>query len=101
MNRGTDSITPEQRVGVSDPRFDMRMTENFGDGDEGSTGWTWIVAILIAGVLIISGYLDQESGDFDASTASGSVQTYVASTTAPATLVAAINSTDHRATKGY
>jgi hypothetical protein len=101
MNRRTDSITPEQRVAVSDSRFDMRTTENFGDDNEGSTGWTWIAVILIAAAFIVSGYLDQESGEFDGNTASGTVQSYAASTTVPATLVAAVNSTDHRATRGY
>jgi hypothetical protein len=101
MNRGTDNITPEKPGGVSDPRFDMRMTENFGDDNEGGTGWVWVAAILIAGALIVSGFLDQESRDFDGNTASRTVQSYPTSAKVPATVLATVNSMDHRSTKGY
>ncbi|MEO8384312.1 MAG: hypothetical protein ABI583_03645 [Betaproteobacteria bacterium] len=49
------------RQTTSDPRFDMRLSEKFVDEDASSVGWTWVAAILIAGTLIVSGYLDQES----------------------------------------
>ena len=47
-------------VPTSDPRFDMRLTEKFEDDESDHSGWTWVAAILIGGVLIVSGYLEQE-----------------------------------------
>ena len=48
-------------VPTSDPRFDMRLTEKFEDDESDHNGWTWVAAMLIGGVLIVSGYLEQES----------------------------------------
>ena len=102
MNLGTDYVSPENRVVTSDPRFDMRLTENFDDEDASSSGWTWVAAILLAGVLIVSGYLDQESGIIDgASSASAVGERYASNTSAPRTGVADTHRTDKPSDKGY
>ena len=101
MSDGTDYVSPENRVATSDPRFDMRLTENFDD-DTSSNGWTWVAAILLAGVLIVSGYLDQESGIIDgASSVSAVGERYASNTSAPRTGVADTHRADKRSDKGY
>ncbi len=89
MYLGTDSITPEQRVAVSDPRFDMRMTGNLDSENALSTGWTWVAAVLVAAMFIVSGYLDEESRSTESSTASGPAEGYTANTAMPSAAVAA------------
>ena len=103
MYLGTDSISPEQRVAVSDPRFDMRMTGQFDDESALSASWTWAAAILIAAMFIVSGYMDEESRRVETRTDIGSAGTYAASTAmpSPTTLVATTQSEDQGFAKGY
>ena len=100
MRPGTDYVTPENRVSTSDPRFDMRLNEKFDDDDASDSAWTWVTAILIAGVLIVSGYLDQETGSSDRVSATTGGEIYAANTPAPPAAVGA-NRTDPRFVKGY
>lgn len=69
MNAGTRFVANVNRIATnvptSDPRFDMRLTEKFEDDDAASTGWTWVAAVLIGGVIIVSGYLEQESAQIE------------------------------------
>ena len=109
MNLETDRISPEQRVAVSDPRFDMWMTGQFDDESALSTSWIWAAAILIAATFLVSGYMDEESRRVEGSTASRSADRYVSNTAMPmpmpltltSTFVANSPSTDHRSAKGY
>jgi hypothetical protein len=106
MHHGTDSISPEQRVLVSDPRFDMRMTGKLDDESALRTSWPWAAALLIAGMFIVSGYIDEESQRVEAKPISGSAETSTSNTTMPmpssaSTFVATSQSTDHRSAKGY
>ena len=107
MNLETDRISPEQRVAVSDPRFDMRMTGQFDDESALSTSWIWAAASLIAATFLVSGYMDEESRRVEGSTAVGSADRYVSNTAMPmpltstSTFVANSQSTDHRSAKGY
>ena len=106
MHHGTDSISPEQRVLVSDPRVDMRMTGKLDDDNALRTSWPWAAALLIAVLFIVSGYMDEESRRVDAKPISGSVETYTSNTAMPmsssaSTFVATSQSTDHRSAKGY
>jgi len=102
MNLATNHASPENKVATSDARFDMRLTENFDDDDDAtSSGWTWVAAILIAGVLIVSGYLDQETATIQASASSGVSASYAPSSSARQTLVADANKPAHRLDKGY
>ena len=101
MRPGTDYVSPENRVATSDARFDMRLTENFDDDAATSGGWTWIAAILIAGTLIVSGYLDQEPANFGGDAPSRVAERHAANTTASQTVVANANTVDARSFKGY
>ena len=84
---------------TSDPRFDMRLTEKFDDEEATSVGWTWVAATLIAGSLIVSGYLDDESAN--PSRPAAKVQKYAANTaTAPSTDMSTKNA-DAGRDKGY
>ena len=65
---------------TSDPRFDMRLTEKFDDEGASNVGWTWVAAILIAGTLIVSGYLDQETTDPTGRTVANSGENYAVNT---------------------
>ena len=94
MSPGPDLATLETRVATSDARFDMRLTENFEDADQTSAGWSWVAAILIAGVLIVSGYLDQEAGSI--ATASAGRERHAMNTSSSQTVVAAANETERR-----
>lgn len=100
MTSGTNCATPKNQVATSDARFDMRLTENFDDDDVSSSGWTWVAAILIAGVLIVSGYLDQEAGNIEGATSSKVGERY-ASNASAGQPVADTNRLVHRADKGY
>lgn len=100
MSLGTDYVTPENRVATSDARFDVRLTENFDD-DEASSGWTWVTALLIAGTLIVSGYLDQESANFASPAASAVADRHVSNTGTPQTLAKSLVSAEQRLVKGY
>lgn len=78
MNAGIRFVANINRVSAnvptSDPRLDMRLTEKFDDDELDSTGWTWVAAILIGVVLIVSGYLVQESSRFEHKTSHASDQ---------------------------
>lgn len=99
MNSGTNYAAPENQVVTSDARFDMRLTENFDD-DASSTGWTWVAAILIAGVLIVSGYLDQEAGNIEGTRTSTVGERYASNASARQP-VADANRLVQRPDKGY
>ena len=107
MNLETDRISPEQRVAVSDPRFDLRMTGQFDDESALSTSWIWAAAILIAATFLVSGYMDEESRRVEGSTASRFADSYVSNTAMPmpltstSTFVATSQSMDERSAKGY
>ena len=63
MSPATSFVVNVNRNATSDVRFDMRLTNQFDDEAATNAGWTWVAAILIAGTLIVSGYLDQESAN--------------------------------------
>ena len=101
MNLATNHASPENKVATSDARFDMRLTDKFDDDDDSTgSGWTWVAAILIAGVLIVSGYLDQETASIQPSSSVISAN-YASSSSAPQTMVADANRPAHRLDKGY
>ena len=99
MSPGPNFATPETRVATSDARFDMRLTANSDDTDQTNAGWTWVAAILIAGVLIVSGYLDQEAGSLTATSKAG--ERYAVNSSTSQTVIAAANQPERRADKGY
>lgn len=109
MNLETDRISPEQRVAVSDPRFDMRMTGQFDDESALNSSWIWVAAILIAATFLVSGYMDEESRRVEGSTASRFADTYASNSAMPmpmpltstSTFVATSQSMDERSAKGY
>ena len=105
MHHGTDSISPEQRVLVSDPRFDMRMTGKLDDENALRNSWPWAAALLIAGMFIVSGYMDKESRRAEGSTVAGAADTYTSNTALSlpltSTFVATSQNTDQRSAKGY
>ncbi len=101
MDLENNLITPDKRVATSDARFDMRLTENFDDEDAPSSGWPWVAAILFAGMLIASAYLDQESGNFAGTTSSVAGERYAANTAVPLTGVTDAQRPDAQSSKGY
>ena len=101
MAAATKYVTAENRVATSDPRFDMRMTNNFDDDDAPGSGWAWVGAILVAGVLIVSGYLDQESINAGSVAASAVDQRYASNTSATPAGAEVVNRSGHRSDKGY
>ena len=99
MTPATSYVINDNRHATSDPRFDMRLTEKFDDEEATSVGWTWVAATLIAGSLIVSGYLDDESAN--PSRPAAKVQKYAANTaTAPSTAMST-KSADVGRDKGY
>ena len=101
MNAATCNDTPDKPAATSDARFDMRLTEKFDDDDASSAGWTWVAAILIGGVLIVSGYLDQESVNAGSAAASAVGQRYASNTSATPAGAEVVNRSGHRSDKGY
>lgn len=101
MNLENNLISADKKVATSDARFDMRMTENFDDDDASSSGWPWVAAILFAGMLIASAYLDQESGNLVGVTSAVAGVRYAANTAAPLTGVANAQRPDAQSGKRY
>lgn len=101
MGQERNSITAEQRVAVSDPRFDMRGTGQVDDDEAPSTGWTWVAAIMIAAMFIVSGFLDEESRNTDGATAAGVANGYAAHTTGPSAGISNTVLTERPSSKGY
>ena len=99
MTPATSDIFKVNLQTTAAPRFDMRLTEKFDDEEATSVGWTWVAATLIAGSLIVSGYLDDESAN--PSRPAAKVQKYAANTaTAPSTAMSTKNA-DVGRDKGY
>ena len=88
-------------VPTSDPRFDMRLTEKFEDDESDHSGWTWVAGILIGGVLIVSGYLEQDSTSIDRASTHVSEQKYGANKTASHYVAVDTVRADPRAVRGY
>ena len=88
-------------VPTSDPRFDMRLTEKFEDDESDHSGWTWVAAILIGGVLIVSGYLEQEPTHIDRASTHASDQRHSTNQTASQYAVVDTVRANPRAGKGY
>ena len=101
MELENNLITPDKRVATSDARYDMRITENFDDDDASSSRWPWVAAILFAGMLIASAFLDQESGNTAGATSSVASEKYADSTASPLTGVAVAQRPDAQSSKGH
>ncbi len=101
MYLGNEYITPGQRVSNHAPRFDMRLAERCEDEESLSPGWTWVAALLVAAMFIVSGYLDEESRNFDGATVSGVVKGYAQNTVTPTVVAANSPGTDRHSAKGY
>ena len=94
-------VVNENHQATSDPRFDMRLTEKFDNDDTASVGWTWLAAILIAGTLIVSGYLDQESANTGEQTVVASGDKYASNAPTGQTTRMTVPSADVGRDKGY
>ncbi len=99
MTPATRYVINVNRHSTSDPRFDMRLTEKFDDEEATSIGWTWVAATLIAGSLIVSGYLDEESAN--PSRPSDKVEKYAANTATAVPTGVSTKSADVGRDKGY
>ena len=88
-------------VPTSDPRFDMRLTEKFEDDESDHSGWTWVAGILIGGVLIVSGYLEQDSTSIDRASTHVSEQKYGANKTPTQYVAVDTVRADPRGVTGY
>ena len=96
MELGTDFITPNKRISDNDFRASHRASVD--ENDTGG-GWTWVAALLVAGLFIVSGYLDQESASAQTQLSESSASpSYVASPPGGATMVAG---QAYQAEKGY
>lgn len=95
MELGTDFVTPDKRISDNDFRSSLRLPVE-EDGSM-SDGWTWVAALLIAALFIVSGYLDQESNNVQQSRA-GASQNYAAG---PSSGSASVSGGDYQAEKGY
>lgn len=105
MNAATRYVANVEHVATnvrtSDPRFDMRLTEKFEVDESEHNGWTWVAAILIGGVLIVSGYLEQESTRSDRASTHGSSQRHSTNQTTSHYVVVDTVRANPRAGKGY
>ncbi len=93
---GTDFVSPDKRITGNHFRsgqyWSERPDESAADG-----GWTWVAALLVAALFIVSGYLDQEAGMTHASSTSNTAQPYASNSSAIPTSTTSIASND----KGY
>jgi len=98
MELGTDFISPDKRISDNDFRSSLRMPADEDSGISG--GWTWVAALLVAALFIVSGYLDQESAMNHASVGTGASQSY-ASRPADGSAIVGGGNADYQAEKGY
>ncbi len=98
MELGTDFVSPDKRITENDFRSGKLWTERPDESAAGD-GWTWVAALLVAALFIVSGYLDQESAS-TASSASGAAGTYTASA-GPHSSIASAAAADRQSDKGY
>lgn len=96
----TKYVTTENRVATSDPRFDMRLSNDFDDDETPSSGWAWVGAILVAAVLIVSGYLDQDSTNAAGPAVSTAGERYASTTPSPPVIKLAVNDAGNHADQG-
>ena len=101
MNAGTDYVTLDKRITRNDPHSAVRWAGASEEDDTTSGGWTWLAALLVAALFIVSGYLDQEAGLIEAASTSAVAERYASSTSAPQAMVAGTNGADRQADKGY
>ena len=99
MTPASSYVFEVNRHATSDPRFDMRLTEKFDDEEATNVGWTWVAAILIAGSLIVSGYLDQESTNLSKPVVK--VEKYASNTATAPTTGMQVKSAEVSRDKGY
>lgn len=101
MELGNDFVSPDKRITQNDFRSDQYWSERPDESTAGD-GWTWVAALLVAALFIVSGYLDQESGISHASSASGAAGTYTSSSAPQASIASAsVSESDRRSDKGY
>ena len=96
MELGTHFVSPDKRISDNDFRSSVRLPME-EDGSM-SDGWTWVAALLIAALFIVSGYLDQESNNSQHASA-GASQNYAVG---PSGVSASVSgAADYQAEKGY
>ncbi len=101
MNAETNRATSDNHAATSDARFDMRLTENFDDAEHSGSGWMWVGALMFAGVLIVAGYLDQESPRPEQASSPVLNERIALNNSVPQAAAADTKRADHRSDKGY
>ena len=101
MNAGTNYVTLDKRIVENTYRPSLRLTEDFGEEDSSTSGWTWAAALTIAALFIVSGHLDQAARNPDATSPAQVAEKYASNTAAPQALPAGAHNADHQAEKGY
>ena len=99
MNVGTDCVSPGKRITENHQRVAPHATEKPDESSTSNDGWMWVAAILVAALLIVSGYFEQEAANHEAASAAG--ERYASNIRAPQTLMAGANSAGHKPDKGY
>lgn len=101
MKPGNTYVALDNRITENDYRSTLRLTENSAEESKNSDGWTWVAALVVAALFIVSGYLDQESGMLERASATGVADRYASNTSAPQALVANANGSGRQFDKGY
>ena len=101
MNPGTDYVTPAKRISENDYRSTRHLSENFVGEGMSSPGWTWLAALLVSALFIVSGYLDQESGIMEPASSSVLPERHASNISAPQVMVTGANKADGESAKGY
>ena len=101
MNAETNNAVPDNHAATSDARFDMRLTEKFDDGEHSGSGWMWVGALMFAGVLVVSGYLDQESPRPEQASSPALSEKVASNKVGTQNMAADTKRADHRSDKGY
>lgn len=101
MNAETNRAASDNHAATSDARFDMRLTENFGDAEHSGSGWMWVGGLMFAGVLIVAGYLDQESPRPEHASSPVPTERVALNNSGTQTTGADTKPADHRSDKGY
>lgn len=99
MNQVTNSLQLDRRITGNDGRASERARDSEGQASS-TDGWTWVAALIVAALFIVSGYLDQEAGVDDGATSSATSQRISGNSASPS-MVINTETVERRSDKGY
>ena len=100
MSTSTSYVAVDKRITQQDYRT-PHLSGMPGGEETSNSGWTWVAAIAVAALFIVSGYLDQESRMLEGSSTSAATEKYAANNSATQAPGANASTAERQSEKGY